>query len=50
MTTETEITEALTDGEIGTIFVEKTPFYATMGGQEQILVLSAARTEALSLK
>ena len=34
MTTETEITEALSDGEIGTIFVEKTPFYATMGGQE----------------
>ena len=33
MTTETEITEALSDGEIGTIFVEKTPFYATMGGQ-----------------
>ncbi len=33
MTTETELTEALSDGEIGTIFVEKTPFYATMGGQ-----------------
>ena len=33
MTTETEITEALSDGEIGTIFVEETPFYATMGGQ-----------------
>ncbi len=33
MTTETEITEALSDGETGTIFVEETPFYATMGGQ-----------------
>ncbi len=33
MTTETEITEALSDGEIGTIFVQETPFYATMGGQ-----------------
>ncbi|MDY5496970.1 MAG: alanine--tRNA ligase [Anaerobutyricum sp.] len=33
MTTETEITEALTDGQIGTIFVEETPFYATGGGQ-----------------
>lgn len=33
MTTETEITEALSDGEIGTIFVKQTPFYATMGGQ-----------------
>ncbi len=34
MTTETEIVEALSDGEIGTIIVEKTPFYATMGGQQ----------------
>lgn len=33
MTTETEVTEALSDGEIGTVFVEKTPFYAAMGGQ-----------------
>lgn len=33
MTTESEITEALSDGEIGTIFVQQTPFYATMGGQ-----------------
>ncbi len=33
MTTETELVEALSDGEIGTIFVEQTPFYATMGGQ-----------------
>ncbi|MGN0341299.1 MAG: alanine--tRNA ligase [Roseburia sp.] len=34
LTTETEIVQALTDGEIGTIIVEKTPFYATMGGQQ----------------
>ena len=34
LTTEREITEALSDGENGTIFVEATPFYATMGGQE----------------
>ncbi len=34
MITETEIVEALSDGEIGTIIVEKTPFYATMGGQQ----------------
>ena len=34
LTTNTDIVEALTDGQIGTIFVEKTPFYATMGGQE----------------
>lgn len=33
MTTETEITEALSDGERGTVIVERTPFYAAMGGQ-----------------
>ena len=32
LTTETEIVDALTDGEAGTIFVEETPFYATKGG------------------
>ena len=34
MTTDTEVVEALTDGQSGTIIVEETPFYATMGGQE----------------
>ncbi len=34
LTTETELVDALTDGEVGTVIVEKTPFYATMGGQE----------------
>ncbi len=34
VTTETEIAEALSDGQAGTIFVEETPFYATSGGQE----------------
>ncbi len=33
LTSETEITEALSDGQTGTIIVEETPFYATMGGQ-----------------
>ena len=33
MTTETEIVEALTDGQKGTIIVDETPFYGTMGGQ-----------------
>ena len=34
LTTETELTEALSDGDKGTIVVEKTPFYGTMGGQK----------------
>ncbi len=33
LTSETDIVEALTDGENGTVFVDETPFYATMGGQ-----------------
>ena len=34
LTTETEIVDSLMEGQKGTIFVVKTPFYATMGGQE----------------
>ena len=34
LTTEDEIVEALTDGQRGTVIVEQTPFYATMGGQQ----------------
>lgn len=34
LTTETELVEALSDGEVGTVIVEQTPFYATMGGQQ----------------
>ena len=34
LTTETEIVDSLMEGQKGTIFVERTPFYATMGGQE----------------
>ncbi|MCI8326296.1 MAG: alanine--tRNA ligase [Lachnospiraceae bacterium] len=33
LTSETELVEALSDGEVGTVIVEETPFYATMGGQ-----------------
>ncbi len=34
LTTDTEIVEALSDGESGTIFTDETPFYAASGGQE----------------
>jgi alanyl-tRNA synthetase len=34
MTTETELVPALSDGDHGTIIVDQTPFYATMGGQQ----------------
>ncbi len=34
MTTAAEIVSSLMEGQEGTIFVEQTPFYATMGGQE----------------
>ncbi|MBD5544985.1 MAG: alanine--tRNA ligase [Lachnospiraceae bacterium] len=33
LTTETELVEALTEGQAGTVIVKETPFYATMGGQ-----------------
>ena len=34
LTSETDIVEALADGDKGTIFTGETTFYATMGGQE----------------
>ncbi len=34
LTTQDEVVEALSEGIRGTIIVNKTPFYATMGGQE----------------
>ncbi len=34
LTTDTELVEALTDGQRGTVIVDETPFYATMGGQQ----------------
>lgn len=33
LTGETELAEALADGEAGTMIVDETPFYGTMGGQ-----------------
>ena len=34
LTTEDELVQALTDGQKGTIIVDQTPFYGTMGGQQ----------------
>ena len=34
LTTESELVDALTEGQAGTLFVSETPFYATSGGQE----------------
>ena len=34
LTTEEELVEALTDGQRGTVIVDETPFYGTMGGQQ----------------
>ncbi|MBQ4284738.1 MAG: alanine--tRNA ligase [Lachnospira sp.] len=34
LTTETEVVQALSEGEKGTVIVDETAFYATMGGQE----------------
>ena len=34
LATADEIVEAMTEGDEGTVIVEKTPFYATMGGQQ----------------
>ncbi len=34
LATQSELTEALTEGVRGTVLTEKTPFYGTMGGQE----------------
>lgn len=34
LTSETDLVQALADGEVGTIIVDETPFYGTMGGQQ----------------
>ena len=46
LTTEEDLVEALTEGDKGTIITDKTPFYATMGGQEgDIGVITAEKNE-----
>jgi alanyl-tRNA synthetase len=46
LTTKSEVVQALTDGDEGTIIVDETPFYATMGGQKaDIGVITAGDAE-----
>ena len=50
LTTEDEIVEALTDGQAGTIIVDETPFYATMGGQEADIGVIAVNDAEFEVK
>ena len=50
LTSETELVEALIEDEVGTVIVDETPFYATMGGQSAdsgILVTADGEFEVL---
>ena len=48
LTTETEIVEALSDGEIGTIIVEETPFYATTISVSEVSTVTVDAVSNLS--
>ena len=50
LTTEEEIVSALTDGQNGTIIVEETPFYGTMGGQQADIGKIVAGDNVFSVK
>lgn len=50
LTTEEEIVSALTDGQNGTIIVEETPFYGTMGGQQADIGKIEAGDNVFSVK
>ncbi len=50
LTTESELVEALTDGQVGTVIVEETPFYATMGGQNADLGIISTESGLFEVK
>lgn len=50
LTTEDELVQALTDGQIGTIIVDETPFYATMGGQQADIGTIQTETSEFAVK
>ena len=50
LTTEEELSEALTDGQTGTIIVKETPFYATMGGQQADIGIITTADAAFEVK
>ncbi len=50
LTTETDVVEAVSDGENATIIVSETPFYATMGGQQGDTGLISAKDFTFEVK
>lgn len=50
LTTEDSIVEALTDGQTGTVIVDETPFYATMGGQNGDIGVITSRDGCFEVK
>lgn len=50
LTTEEEVVSALTDGQNGTIIVDETPFYGTMGGQQADIGTITAGDNAFAVK
>lgn len=50
LTTEEEVVSALTDGQNGTVIVEETPFYGTMGGQQADIGTIVAGSNEFTVK
>lgn len=50
LTTDEEVVQALTDGQNGTVIVNETPFYGTMGGQQGDVGVITAGDSAFTVK